>query len=113
MGSRAKRSSRRRNEDSFKWGFLTRPSRPSVSHPDCAAETEQAYYLSPPNLRPICGLSPVPDTLIGISAPAPFLWKNGSTGLSRTLFHFEATIWESSAPVRTLPVNSNCLPSRV
>ncbi len=55
----------------------------------------------------------VPLTHTGISAPAPCLWKNGSSGFSSHDFHHDVTICESFASVRTLPSNWNCSPSSV
>src|ERR1700757_2479688 len=71
------------------------------------------HYFLPPISRPNLGAVLVPVILTGISAPAPFLWKKGSTGLSMSDFHQVEVICESLASVRTFPAKSNFLPSSV
>src|SRR4051794_33142574 len=70
-----------------------------------------ASYLPPPvRLAPTLYLPGVPVTLIGTTAPAGFLRKNGASGFSRIDFHPVVTC-ERSASIRSVPV-SRAAPSR-
>jgi hypothetical protein len=66
------------------------------------------YFLSLcPKSNPNFGADFVPLTFTGISAPAPFFLKKGSTGFNKIDFHRVATICDTFASVRIFPENSN------